>query len=53
MDKGTVKTDCIFYCDYLHREGCSALRGLYCKSEECSFYKKRGTHEKANKSDNR
>jgi hypothetical protein len=35
-----VKTDCFAYDEEtFHRPTCRALNGLYCKKEECKFYK--------------
>ena len=34
-----VKTDCFAYDDYVCK--CRALKELYCKKEECKFYKPR------------
>lgn len=35
---GMVKEDCFAYID----GKCNALRFLYCRNEECGFYKKKG-----------
>lgn len=34
-----VKSDCFGYRNTLKGEGCIALNKLYCKHEECKFYK--------------
>ena len=34
-----VKRDCFAYICQNGGEECSALNGLYCRSEECKFYK--------------
>lgn len=45
-----VKTDCFAY-EPKGRGKCRALRWLYCKEEECKFYKPKGTEcDSCNKS---
>lgn len=34
-----VKTDCFAYEETIHVGMCRALNALYCKKEECKFYK--------------
>lgn len=44
MNQPSVKKDCFAY-NVSRRagEGCKVLRDLYCKHEECKFYKPKGT----------
>lgn len=48
MNKPDIKTDCFGYDKgyYLgtQYERCNALRELYCKNEECKFYKSKEQH---------
>ncbi len=37
-----VKKDCFAYREKNGREYCSALRYLFCRGEECNWYKKKG-----------
>lgn len=40
-----AKTDCFAYRKKGEAEACSALNALYCKHEDCKFYKKRKAKE--------
>lgn len=41
MAKSMIKSDCIFVTP--SGRGCSALDKMYCKSEDCAFYKTKET----------
>lgn len=47
MNDIEVKTDCFAYCK--EKNGCRALRELYCASEKCRFYKTKKQYEKERK----
>ena len=37
MTKVEIKKDCLFY----KKDNCIALKALYCRNENCKFYKKK------------
>lgn len=41
-----VKKDCFAYCKIGTLEKCNALKFLYCKQEECKFYKTVEQHKR-------
>ena len=36
-----INKDCFAYIERKGHEGCKALKDLYCKNEECRFYKRK------------
>lgn len=36
-----IKEDCFSYVEKNKHQGCRALNDLYCKKEECKFYKRK------------
>lgn len=36
-----IEKDCFAYVDKNGHQGCRVLRALYCKKEECRFYKRK------------
>lgn len=41
-NEGKVRKDCIFFCDESglgRKDKCAALKKLYCRVEDCKFYK--------------
>lgn len=43
-NEGKARKDCIFFCEESElrkKDECAALRKLYCRTEDCKFYKRK------------
>lgn len=43
-NEGKARKDCIFFCeesDLRRKDECAALKKLYCRAEDCKFYKRK------------